>query len=376
MLNNYKLNFKQRILQRLLPWIRWTALTSAHSPASLFGQKSAPFLGCDLVILSRGDYREFTRLYPIQSRSELIQVLNDEYNQQSETVFHLIDSEKDHNRRVTSYVCRSDVIKSSGILSLVIPETLALSYVFAEPAAVKITSAEGSYFLGKYGGQLKTQHQSKLCQSIEQFKVFAGLPDEIETAEIDQESLPALLRKGLETMPWHKMLAFIRLNRAGDRPAMNWRPVLLGTVIAGMSYLALSSAYLSFTQEQRVQELAALGSDVNELLDRQSRFEQYQIVSEELNRQFANNMETSQIWFMLTPLIQDAEVEVQGVTLVDNNLIVRGKAPRAIVILEMVANSPYFTAVKFDAPVSRSDNREFFVISAQLTAGKETADGQ
>ena len=172
--------------------------------------------------------------------------------------------------------------------------------------------------------------------------------------------------RGMRLLPLSSWRRF-RLPSATTGSSTRWRPLLQAAGAALLLYLAFASAYLNLTIRSREAELAALGPQVETLLEVQRDVERlsgerHGLVSVLTDRQY-----TYLIWECVAAAWSKGAA-ITDVRLVDGLLTIRGSAPSATDVLAAIAALPGASDAKFAAPVrSGAGGGEEFSVSLKLS---------
>jgi hypothetical protein len=321
--------------------------------------------GLPIVIVARHRYQEFVKSYPITSLKELHAVLGQEYADKT-LVKHVISAADGNQRRVCTYVFSKDIAETLASAVMVLPESLLLWLGSSTPAIYHVKT-ELPFFLATSSDLPLSQRLNPVLQNADTFKLSQGLPSETPIRDIAADQLPSALYSGFKRSAFSSTLnLFWKLPRA-RWSATQLKLAGIGAITTLVVYFGAASLYLQLSVSQHEQAIAELGSEVNSLLDRQSRYEkqvedfnQYQAMKQE--KQF-----TAHLWLLLSTLNdQDPTLELNSVNSEEQFLVLRGKTSRATALLALVQANPLVVYSEFSAPVLREGDKESFVIRLQL----------
>lgn len=319
-----------------------------------------------IVIVARHSYQEFIKTYPLVSLSELKAVLAQEYADKS-LVRHVIGAPDGNQRRVCTYVFSKEIAGLLDSAWMVLPESVLL-WLGHKASAILHVKTDNPFFLAAATELPVSQRLNPVLQSAERFKISQGLPGDMPTLDIAAAELPSVFYAAFKHALLNPVLhRFWRLPRFDVSP-LQFKLALAASAAAAFLYLSVTSLYLQMSVSQHQQAIAALGSDVNALLDQQSRYEkqvdgysQYQLIKQQ--KQF-----TAHLWLLVSELNrQDPSLELNNANSEDDFMILRGKTSRATALLALVQSSPLVTEAEFSAPVLREGDKESFVIRLKLT---------
>jgi hypothetical protein len=330
-----------------------------------FQQSSQPTGVFSVVIVARRNYQEFVKTYPLASLSELKAVLAQEYADKA-LVKHVISAAEGNQRRVCTYVFTKEAIESLQSAWMVLPESLLL-WLGERSASVLYIKSEQPFFLATGTDLPLSQRLNPVLQNAEMFKISQGLPGDLATSEIDANELPVALFSAFKRSLFNQALhRFWQLPRLDISP-FQLKLAAAGSAVAAILYLAATSIFLQISVSQHQKAIASLGSDVNVLLEQQSRFETQvndfnQYVSIKNQKQF-----TAHLWLLVSELNkQEPSLELNSINSDEDFLVLRGKSGRATALLASVQSNPLVAKAEFSAPVLREGDKESFVIRLQL----------
>ena len=143
------------------------------------------------------------------------------------------------------------------------------------------------------------------------------------------------------------------------------------------AYLTLSSVYLQALLSQRDAALMALGPDIQQGLVADNEARAYEARRDALIELWSGRSDTQRIWESVGLALQN-QASISRLDLRDGRISLRGEAPDATEILTVLASTPGFVDVSFDAPVRSGRNgRQNFALSFDLSvvrAGPEKSD--
>lgn len=329
--------------------------------------ESAPAseLSKPVMIVARHCYQEFVKTYPIASLKELKSVLVQEYAGKP-LVRHVIAAADGNQRKVCTYVFSAATAVALQKSWLILPESMLLWVGQPEAAIFQINSTQ-PFFLSSVTDLPVSQRLNPLMHSVERFALSQGLPTETPTRLLAQNELPAALAAGFQRVLFQPLLHNFWQTPQARWSATQLRLVTAGVVSAALLYMLGSSLYLQLAVSRHEHAIAALGSEVNALLDTQSDYEKqvedfarYQTVHDK--KQY-----TAHLWLVLAELAQkDPALEFNSINSEDNALVVRGKTNRATELLALLQAHPMVRRSEFSAPVLREGDKESFVITLEL----------
>lgn len=319
-----------------------------------------------IYIIDRQHYKEFSRRYPVANISELKQVLAAEYEHES-LVFYKIAKAEEHQRHVVAYVFNPDVLQRLKLPAFLLPESVVLAAAIGANQLAEVGDPRVDYFLFSSEDRIFSQRRGLLCQNIEVFKLAAGVPEHIDSRTISAAQLPDWLAKGLYALPLSTFGSFLKFPAVRTRQ-LPWRKVTITLAVFSLVYMVFISAYLTLSLDSRQDELNAMSSEMNQLMNTQQELEQVVALYNGALALVKQKQSTSPFWILLIDLIQNEQAELRSVSITGNQVLLRGTAERATDLLTIMAASPYVGKAEFQAPVTSQRNRENFVIALTIKA--------
>ena len=314
-----------------------------------------------VAVLGREHYLERRKSYPVRSWRDLNRVLREELLGASPTLT-LIGPLSEDRREVTFFELRPGTLERAGRALWLVPESLPLALTLP-PQQLAVVRRDGlCYFLAASG---VSQIAGGAVVTPALFALAAGLDSDREALELDRDAARVRVLAGLRRLRPAAWLRLLRPNLSID-PGLAWRPLatLAGAGLA--AYLLLASGYLSLAQTLRQRELVALGPQVDSLLRTQHELEQLTLEQRRLAQVIGERQPSYRLW-RLAALAWQRGASIEGLSLLDGGLTLRGNAPLATDILAALAAAPGVGDARFGAPVRKEGAREEFIITLELT---------
>ena len=267
-------------------------------------------------------------------------------------------------REVTFFEFRLGAIDRLLPAVWVVPESLLVAATLPQNRVSGVERDGFRYFVASSG---VSQPATGNMSSAEVFAVAVGLDATDSVVCLEREAARDRMLRGMRLLPLSSWRRF-RLPSATTGSSTRWRPLLQAAGAALLLYLAFASAYLNLTIRSREAELAALGPQVETLLEVQRDVERlsgerHGLVSVLTDRQY-----TYLIWECVAAAWSKGAA-ITDVRLVDGLLTIRGSAPSATDVLAAIAALPGASDAKFAAPVrSGAGGGEEFSVSLKLSA--------
>lgn len=349
-----------------------------------------------LLIVSREEYNEMSKEYPIDEKSELNKLLALEFASEARAFYHnwgCINGKSKVN--VWQF---SEKVPDAAML---LPETLLLALTNLEHQISVVTKASKEHghtkqiYVGKVEKTISSSSSSAIVNSSQRFAISAGvtqlesdrhilntIDDGAELTAAQQEKLAMvsdtakfydfsmLLACGVKQLTLPIINSFLQLPKP-ENSMQVFKNIALPLFIVLFLYLSCSSLYLAYQHQSLQQQLSSQGDEVSSALDLQQQADSKKVRFHALDSFFLKKIDRSRFWLVMADLFPEAIFA--DARLVDNRFVIRGNTEKATRILELLSNKPEVADAKFDLPIRRDNNRDSFVISFKLLA-KVTSD--
>jgi hypothetical protein len=245
-----------------------------------------------------------------------------------------------------------------------LPESLLLSNTLSD-GQQKVVDSIKTLFITKKQNLVYSNYASPLINSRSRFAMSVGIQNDNQAAEsqsikVDSKQIASELITGLFNLSFNIWLAFIKKANKNDTKYI-LKNMLLPSIAVFLVYLGLSSAYLMYQQQSLTAQLDSYRDkvDIALQLERDLETEREFFFSSQL---LLNELEyTSPLWVVLFNIYPD--VQLSNIRIANNRFVIRGKTVKATDILVKLNSINNINDAQFDYPVSRSRNKEVFVIS-------------
>ena len=354
------------VIRRLLRHVVW----HASQGRNLSGDPGAhlPLV----VILGREHYAERQKSYPALRTRDLQKVLQQELAGQPPTLT-LPGPVRGDRREVRFFRLDSDVVDALPRSLFVIPESVVLAAQLSEGDWADIERQGFRYFLFRDG---VSQPAGGALGQRELVAMAAGVDPGRTPKEIrGSDELLLRLRQSLSSLPistWWSCRNPISRDWGLDRVA--WKPIGLTAGLMLFAYLALSSIYLQSLLSQRSGELDELEPQIQEGLVADNEARAYEAQRDALIELWSGRADTQQAWQAVAIALQNS-ASISQIDMRDGRVSLRGEAPDASEVLAVLASTPRFDDVSFEAPVRSGRNgRQTFELSFVLSDGLVAAE--
>ncbi len=348
----------ERASERWSAWLRrrivWVGAERRALDASSFS--GSPWI----VILGREHYEERRKLYGIRSWRGLRAVLQLEEGSDP-AVLYAIGPYGAEGREVRSFrLLPSGIAAREGAL-FVLPESLLLAHEVQANEALSIQRDGLEYYLAR---GVASQLRGGTIINERLFALSAGLPEEAAVRSLDLTQLGAVLERRVRHVSlstWWTLLV------ARERwvTTLPWKSLVTTTAVALVAYLTASSAYLEAGNWWRERQLAALGSDVDELLERQRQNDRLIQRLQGMHKLSMEQVETHYLWGVVAEVWR-VNGGISGAQIDGDEIVLRGGAPAATEVLSAISRLPQVRDARFAAPVRSDYGQESFTISLVL----------
>jgi hypothetical protein len=327
-----------------------------------------------VIILGREHYSEKSKSYPALRRRDLDKVLREELREEPLTL--AIPGQVNADRRVVRfYRLQPSVIESLPRSLFVIPESVLLGAGLSAESWADIRRQDYRYFLFSRG---TSQPAGGALKERELVAMAAG----VDSSQLPQEwtgtdELIGRFRRSLTAVPattWWSCRNPTPQSFGIDGVA--WKPVAIVAGLMLFAHLVLSSFYLQVLLSSREGALETLAPQIQDGLVADNEARNLATRRDALVELWSGRSDTQHVWEGLALALRNkanvSRLEMQG-----ERISVSGDAPDASEILAVLASTPGFQDVSFDAPVRSGRNgRQNFALSFLLSdTPEESASG-
>jgi hypothetical protein len=349
----------QSVVDRLLRHVAWHASESRN--LSLQPGDHYPLI----VILGREHYSERRKSYPALRRRDLEKVLHEELKEEPLTLALLGPVSADR-REVSFYRLRRAVVESLPRSLFIIPESVLLGAGLAADSWADIQRQNYRYFLFRNG---PSQPAGGALQARDLVAMAAGVDaDTVPEEWRGSDQLLGRLRRGLTVIPaltWWSCRN--PLPRQFGFDGVAWKPLALVAGLMLFVHLTLSSLYLQVLLSNREGALETLAPQIQDGLAADNEARELATRRDALIQLWSGRTDTQHVWEGLALALRN-RANVSRLDMQGGRISVRGEAPDASEILAVLASTPGFVDVSFDAPVrSGSNGRQNFALSFVLS---------
>lgn len=328
------------------------------------------------VVLAKNHYYETSKTYPISNLRELKQAIkhDDDIAPFDGLRFHKIKKQDDNKHLVTFWIVPQAVIESlPDSVWIILPETFLLERSLSEQTdiqAISYKTIQSELFLAKNGDAIVSGVRSQRVPSLEAFVVMAS-GAEFAPSQLDinttKQSFEQALARNIRKLNLLDLQAFI-VKRQKENKQFPIKNLGILAAVLGVSYLALSSAWLvsqNYLLEQATNESRA---DVNDALKNKKQLDKLVQLNEELLTPYETHKQTWKVW----PILLDVAATQARILRIDykNEFFdVRFAAfsgVKATSILTQISDHENVSSASFSQPVVNRRGTEQFTIRLYL----------
>lgn len=349
-------------IDRLMRRVTWHASTSrnlSRQPGDYY-----PLV----IVLGREHYSERRKSYPALQRRDLQKVLRQELGGESSTLT-LLGAVSGDRREVSFYRLDRALLETLPRSLFVIPESVVLGAGLTAGNWADVERQNYRYFLFHNG---PSQPAGGALGARDLVAVAAGVdPDQVPEEIRGSDALLQHLKRALPSLPaltwWSCRNPLPRRMRIAG---LAWKPIALTAGLMLFAYLVLSSVYLHALLSQRDGALETLAPGIQEGLAADNEARAYEARRDALIELWSGRPDTQRLWESVGLALQN-RATISRIDLRAGRISLNGEAPDASEILAVLANTPGFEDVSFDAPVRSGRNgRQNFALSFDLSTAR------
>jgi hypothetical protein len=321
------------------------------------------------VVIGREHYRERRKRYPIASRAELLRVIALETNRRP-GVFARIGPLLDNVREVQFFELPDSFLAEPPRALFWIPESVVVSLTLKDTDVATISRGEFCYYVSRSG---TNQLRGGAIVTPELFRMAAGVPlDGLNREFLDSALLPHLeigLRR-LSAEDWWSFRGPELQRTVGEL----WRPTTALIAGTALLYLGIATVYLHGTLVFRQWQLDRLGAEVTPLLAAQRRVDELAAERSSMKSILEARVAAWPTWEIATQ-VWTHEGSFSSIAFKDGEVVIEGRAPSAIKVLEGLDARKDVSTARFDSAVRQVDNAQQFVIRLRHAGRPEVGRG-
>ena len=349
----------QSVVRRLLRHVTWHA-TESRNLTGTPGTHSAL-----AIVLGREHYSERRKRYPALRKRDLDKVLREELAGEPPTIT-LVGPIEGDGREVSFYRIDSTILESLPRSLFVIPESVLLGAQLSAGNWADVERQGLRYYLFGNGS---SQPAGGALEQRELVALAAGVdPNRMPEEYRGHDELLLRLRRSLSLLPgatWWSCRNPLPRDLGLDRIA--WQRLLTTAGIMVFAYLVLTSLYLQASLSQRENALEVLEPQIQEGLVADNEARAFEARIDALTELWSSRDDTQRLWQAVGAAIQNRAI-ISQIDMRDSRISLRGEAPDASEVLAVLAKTPSFADVAFDAPVRAGrSGRQSFALSFNLT---------
>ncbi|CAH1552942.1 hypothetical protein [Vibrio rotiferianus] len=323
------------------------------------------------VIVSREHYQESHTSYPVETRSEVknLVALEQAESETNGATIHRIYAADNGKTSINSWLF-DDVVPNA---KLIIPESYFLSADLDFYQPIISSFSESLSYSTRTPNGVVSSLQGGLISDIESFAMASGvmLNQRLPAIRISREQHAEHIASKLIPFLFTDGKYFIYQDKTQNTGLEKNAVTMIGSaLLIATLYLGLSSGYLLWKEQQLEQVIADNRYKVNNALSVQNRFTE---LANELALQQAFSSTQSvktPFWQVVAPLFQHAKFRTLRYR--NGRFVINGETSKATELLDIINSSPLVSDAKFDTAVRKSRNKEVFIISFVLVSPDAT----
>ena len=340
-----------------------------------------------VLVVGREYYYESVTEYPIGSLRDLKKALKIEpWSFPYEGVrFVQITRTTPQSHRVTNWVVKAEVLDQQKTRPFfVVPETACLQ-TLAVSGPVSISRLGKTVLIissdtGIASGiESESRDDSALKYWRTQLLSLSGLPYDCPVGLVEERNFASQLVAGLVGLIKQSPLDFfVPLERViqGSYP---WRKASKIALLAGISYLALSSLYLVTTDAWVEHRLSAIQTKTMAVQELRKDVKFMQAEVNEVAGVFSEVAPLWVTWDVVTDLLKKG-VEISRINSIDGSVTITATAPKASEILSYLSNDARVSEVKYAQPIRQAGQLQSFAVAVRFnwpyaSSGPEALSG-
>lgn len=312
------------------------------------------------AFIGREHYVERRRIYPVQSRIELLRILRLEAAVGNAGLIY-VGPESSDGRLVTRYELKAKPTSEQFNALLWIPETLAISKSLRQGAYAEVHRNDLRYFVAN---DSRSQLAGASISDGDQFIIGAGLAANAHRISLDAGSVSRILKTSLKQFSPTELWELV----SRDLSSAFWpmvRPLAVITGTIALLYLVLSSLYLLSFVQLREWQLEKVDALVAPLFKSEREIDLLSGRAISTAKLVDERVVSWPVWEVI-PEIWKNQGFLIGLTLEADQVVLQARAPSAVTVLEAISKSPLVAEAKFESGVRQNAGQEEFTIALKL----------
>jgi len=307
-----------------------------------------------IIIVSRAHYSEKSVSYPIDDKKEIKKLLQLE---SSSTKFHIF-SGTESGTIVNKWFFQEKLSQLISHFCILIPESFILALSLNQED-VLIVNGDSKTFITRTNKGVASACQSAMISDAQHFKMSVGKSENGATIDINWQSLPKNIIKNLLKIPPELYWTFSCFSK--QSPSKIFKKFLLPALSLFSMYLAVTSSYLLVKGNSITNQLETYKEKVTVALEIENQLETELKKNADYYMALTDFNLRPEMWGLFLELTKT--VQFTNIRLVGERYVFRGETKKATEILAFLDANKNVTEAKFDYPVQKSRDLEFFVIS-------------
>lgn len=317
-----------------------------------------------IIIVAKQHYAETWHSYPSVSKKELEQIIKLQKSNHNaiDVIYQTYKNVNIDGFKVKKTTFDKEFLAEIDDKKILIPETELFFSDSEEPKVISMNTPAGLLLASYFSGKTTCSYAKGIVSSIDTFKLTCGLPENIETQNIDTLDYANFLFSRLSQINIDKLVNKLSVNvkswfKTNDMHLLYWAP----TLTAVCFYIIINS-YLWVSNNLIESSLSEYSTEVQMLLSNKVEQDKQRQLLSLLNKEFANTQSIHHHWSILYQLVEN-DMIISRLTYNDKVLTVRGNAKNASKILALISEHPQVDNAVFEGTVSRSRGKESFTLA-------------
>lgn len=322
------------------------------------------------LIVAKEHYYEFTKIYPIGNRRELSKALKLENNHTpyDGKVFHAIERVDEQSHRVTFWSFNEESLSKYDLKPyFLLPE----SYLFTQGIGKEkfnsvISRSCGELFLIRSNKGTLSGIATNSIKDISTFAMATGnfSVTAEEVVRIPPSEFTEFIATSIKKISAVDLKSFWLAPQSKKAEAWPWQKALAPLALVGVSYVALTSAWIKLQQVTVEKELSDKQASIAQAFKLQKQHNDLQSYFDELNKPILEHSPFWESWRVIAEIIEMGAT-IRSVELKHGKVTIQGTANKGIKatsILETLMQNEMISSPGFSKPIRKSRGKEQFTI--------------
>ncbi|WP_448213062.1 hypothetical protein [Colwellia sp. MEBiC06753] len=323
-----------------------------------------------IYILAKKNYSESWQTFSSIDKTELNRILKLKKSTvaNENCLFQVFANKSIDGFDVKTITVDSSIINSLGKDKILIPESELL---FTErnnsgslqtvPSISACHTPCGLTYAAQASGKTVTAYAQGLMNNVETYKLSVGIPLDAQVTEYDQVAYAQLLIAKFFTLDLRNVASKVKLNSKHwlDSTQLHW--LYGGPLLTAFLFYVVTNIYLAWNVYSLESTVGTNSGQVSELLTIKKQITSDKALIGLLSSEFKSQPNVHQYWNIVDALLENG-MEISRITYEKGQLVARGSAEKASLILMKVSEMDVVNSATFDGAVRSSRGRENFTI--------------